>query len=91
VSPLDDPLELLLEPPLELLLVLAPELLLELLFPASSPGFVAGGDELLLQAMAPATANVAILATPNRFVRLKIIIMKASMSRVLFPDNRRSS
>jgi hypothetical protein len=69
---LDTPLELLLEPPLD-----TP---LELVFPASSSEVVAGGgDELLLHAMAPATANTAMLPTPTQFIRFIVLILKASV------------
>lgn len=101
VSPLDEPLELLLDP-LELLdelleLVLDPllELVLEPLelvldpplepVPPPSDG---GGDELLLHEAAPATASVAIDATPSQFLRLIVLILKASMRRAFTPAKR---
>jgi hypothetical protein len=79
---LDEPLELVLDPPLELVLEpleLVPEPLpdppLELLFPPSA----GAGDELLLHEAAPATASVAIAATPSQSLRLIVLILKASM------------
>jgi hypothetical protein len=92
VSPLDAPLELLLEPPPELLLLLLeppPELLVDTpleLPPPSSPDVV-GGDELLLHATAPATASAAMLPTPSQSLRFIVFIVKASISRAFWPDN----
>jgi hypothetical protein len=68
--PLDPPPELLLDPPLEPLLPVASD---------DASDDVVVGDELLLHATAPATANVPMRATVSQFIWFIVLIMKASV------------